>query len=305
MTENTVFGDRPSPLREERRREVRLRRSNLLASPYERSISYKIATERAELEAAFQLVWRSYVEVGLQADDGVGIRFTKHHLLPSTKVLIAVHRPELAKESPNYLKVRDPGEIVGTLTIILDSPMGLPMEEVCAVGVQELRDEGRRPAEVVALAVRPEFRKYNVMMYLYKLMFQYIHMKGVTDVTCSVTKRHISFYRSMLLFEPMGELRAYSSANGLEVQCHRLDVLEAEKHAQDVYHCRDFDADLYVFFFTDNKSVGRPLGEGTPWSADRIEYFLSRRPDLRAQLDDPTKRMLRDEYEKANAVFPL
>lgn len=289
----------------ERRREIRLRRTHLLADEAESAVTYKIATAQAELERSFELVWDAYVKVGLQAADTDPIRFTKYHLLPTTKVFIAVHRPELLKAQPDYEQLKAPGDIVGTLTLVGDSPLGLPMEEVCGQSVRQLRDAGGNPAEVIGLAVNPGYRNYNIMMYLYKLMFSYAGLNQVSDITCSVTKRHIPFYRSMLLFEPMGELRAYSAANGLEVQCHRLNIERSRSLAAEVYHDRHFDADLYTFFFTDNIEWGRRAGTGQAWDEQLLRYFLTQRTRFLDTLDDATLVALRQIYAAHNVVFPF
>lgn len=289
---------------QEKRREIRLRRSNLLENPAEAAVTYKIASSREELEKSFHLVWDSYVKVGLQAPDTPPIRFTKYHLLPTTKVFVAIYRGELDKENPDYEKLKQPGEIVGTLTLVGDSTFGLPMEEVCSASVNSIRRGGGVPAEVISLAVNPEYRSHNVMMYLYKLMFEYARLNGVTDITCSVTKRHIRFYQTMLLFEPMGDLQAYGPANGLEVQCHRLNIEQGRQVAEEVYHSQHFDADLYTFFFTENKEFGRVAGEGQPMDETTLRYFLEERSNMRGSLSRSDLAKLRKAYAARGLHFP-
>lgn len=291
--------------REERRREIRLRRGQLIDEQDRCSISYKFAQETYELESSFELVWKSYVKVGLQADDGQILRITKYHLLPTTKILVAIHHPELDKKNPDYEKLKEPGLVVGTLSLVLDSPLGLPMEEICGEEIAELRDDSRILAEIIALAVDPDFRKDNLMMYLYKLLFQYARYKGVTDLACSVTKKHLQFYRRMLLFSPLGKIKKYSAANQLETQCHVLNLQHAEHEAQEIYHSRHFDADLYSFFFSENQSVGRSFGEGSPWTREQLNYFIAQRTHLVDSLNEETKEILRQEYAKVNCVFPF
>lgn len=288
----------------ERRREIRLRRSRLLDSPGDIEFTYKIVSSRAELEQTFGLVWESYVKVGLQDRDTPPLRFTKYHLMPTTKVFAAIHRQEIGKPAPDYEKLKQPGKIVGTLTLVLDSAMGLPMDEVCKDSVDRIRNGGGLPAEVIALAVNPEFRSHNIMMYLYKLMFEYARLSNITDITCSVTKRHIRFYQSMLLFEPMGDLRVYDAANGSEVQCHRLNIDEGRKKAEDVYNSQHFDADLYTFFFTENKEFGRAAGEGVPMSEATLTHFLEKKTRMRDSLSERDLRNLRAAYAARNLTFP-
>lgn len=291
--------------RKERRREVRLRRSELSHDFTAGAATYKIAISQAELEESFHLVWQSYVDAGLQPADSDPIRFTKYHLAPDTKVFVAKYHPELREQAPDYSKLEEPGRIVGTLTMVPDSPMGLPLEEVCGPQIDELREEGGRLVEIIALAVDPAFRNRNLMMQLYKMMVDYVCLEGYTDITCSVTKRHIRFYQSLLLFEPVGDLYPYSAANGMEVQCHRINIERGRQVAKEVYHDRHFDADLYTFFFTDNPEVNRPAGKGEPWDESMLRYFLSERTRFIDKLDEPTLAILRQLYAERGRYFPF
>lgn len=290
--------------RGERRREIRLRRSRILKNDCEGAVTYKIAQTREELEAAFGLVYDAYVGVGLQEESGTDIRFTKHHLLPTTKVFLAMLRPELLKSEPDYASVDGTAEVIGTLTLVMDGALGLPMEEVCGADIALLRSEDRNVAEVISLAIKPEYRRYNITLRLFKLMFDYVRQKGVSDICASVTQRHINFYQNILLFSPMGELLPYSNANELEVQCHRLDVAEAGKQAMEVYSPLDFDCDLYTFFFTENPEVKREKGEGGPLSEADLVYFLSERSQMIRCLSTEDLGLLRDEFRQQGAHFP-
>lgn len=219
---------------EERRREVRLsltssEDAHAQEQPRARAVTYKIADEQQSLEEAFTLVWDNYVDAGLQEDTHQGIRFTKYHLLPDTRVFVANYHEALEEQRPD--KFDGKGKIVGTVTLVIDSPMGLPMEEFCGAEIAKLRSEGRRMAEVIAFSLNPKYTKYKVFLHMFKFLFQFAQMKGVTDLCCSVTERHIKFYRKVCLFEPLGELKPYSAAYKLKVQGHILNIKEAAKKA--------------------------------------------------------------------------
>ncbi len=275
-----------------------------LSSVKAQAVRYKIAQETPELERAFELVWRRYVDVGLQRKDDACIRFTKYHLLPTTKVLIATYYPGLDVENPDYSAAAKSGIVVGTLSIIIDSLLGLPIEELCQAEIEQLRDQGHRIAEIVALAIDPDFRDY-IVMHLYRMMFSYVIGKGVTDVVCSVVEKHHKFYRNVLLFEPLGEAREYGPANNEITQGHILNIESAEKKAKEVYSAIDFDADLHTFFFKDTSSENRPAGEGAPWTDEQLRYFLVERTGMLDGLDEKTKILLREEYKKAGLLFPF
>lgn len=288
----------------ERRREVRLRRSNLIGAMDSPAIAFKVAQTQEELESAYKLVWEAYVSTGLQHDSGAGIRFTKYHLLPTTRVLIATYNSEMEKEHKDrdYTNIHEKTVVIGTLSIVEDSPLGLPMEEICGSNVMELRANGHKLVEIIALAINPEYRKHNIAMYLYKLMFEFVRHKDTTDVACSVTKKHLSFYRRMLLFKTLGEIKKYSAANKLETQCHILNIQEAETAAEAIYNADHFDANLFTFFFTDTPEANRLKGEGEPLTEELLRYFLTK--DI-LHLDDQTKLILREEYKKTTSTFPL
>lgn len=285
----------------ERRKEVRIAKDGTEGIQSSRAVTYKIAIKKQEYEDAFTLVWNNYVGVGLQEDNHTGIRFTKYHLLPDTKVFIANFHEELAAQRPDLFKGE--GKVVGTISLVLDGPMGLPMEEFCGEEIAKLRSEGRKLAEVVALALDPEYTKYKVFLHLFKLLFQFALMKGVTDLCCSVTERHISFYRKVCLFEPIGELRPYSAAYKLKVQGHRLNMEEVNKKAQAFYAGREFDADLHRFFFTEN--YNRAKGEGKPLSEESLKYFVSEKTHFIDTLEEKDLSLLRSSYQDIGAAFPF
>ncbi|WP_413284619.1 N-acyl amino acid synthase FeeM domain-containing protein [Vibrio sp. MA40-2] len=285
----------------ERRKDVRISKDSTKDKPEVRAVTYKIAVEKQELEKAFSLVWENYVETGLQQNDNLGLRFTKYHLLPDTRVFIANFHEELADQKPE--KYTGKGICVGTVTLVMDGPMGLPMEEFCGEAIDKMRKEGRKVAEVVAFAVDPKYTKHKIFLHMFKLLFQFAAMKGVTDICCSVTERHIRFYRRVCLFEPIGELTPYSAAYKHRVQGHRLDISQAKKKAEEFYGGREFDADLFRFFF--GETYNRQKGEGKPLSEENIEYFANKKTKFIETLEGQELDVLRSEYNKVGMSFPF
>ncbi|MEW5771040.1 MAG: hypothetical protein AB1831_11845 [Pseudomonadota bacterium] len=286
----------------DQRRELRLRKTRaLLNNPFDLAVNYSIARERGAYEDAFHLVYQAYVEVGLQAENPAQMRFTKYHLVPSTKVFVAVFRPELTKQEIDRTHVNDDKRVVGTLTLVLDSSLGLPVEQVCAPEIQAMRDRGARLAEVIALAIDPAFRRYNVMMYLYKIMFEYARLKGVTDICCAVTKRHIEFYRDILLFRPLGQLLPYEAGNGLEVQGHVLNIEHAYGDSKATYSTEGFDANVHDFFFAGE--IDRHMNEGSPWDETMARYFLEEKTRFVDTLRAEDLEKIRGEYARHGLKF--
>ncbi len=287
---------------QDQRREIRLRKTRaLLNNPLDLAVNYSIAGERDLIEEAFHLVYQAYTEVGLQAENDARIRFTKYHIIPTTKVFVAVFRPELTKPDFERQHVNEGKRVVGTLTLVLDSELGIPVEQVCGPEIQQMRDKGARMAEVIALAIDPQFRRHNVMMYLYRIMFEYARLSGVTDICCAVTRRHIEFYRDILLFRPLGELLPYSAGNGLEVQGHVLNIEHAFDDSKATYTTENFDANVHDFFFA--SGVDHQINEGTPWDEAMARYFLTEKTRFLDTLGADDLAAIRAEYSKHNLDF--
>ncbi|VAW67361.1 hypothetical protein MNBD_GAMMA09-2627 [hydrothermal vent metagenome] len=275
----------------EKRRSVRIRRSRLLKETS--NIEYKIATTTDELEQAFELVTQQYFNVGLHKNNN-DLRLTKYHLLPDTKIFIAIKKHEDMKET-----------VIGTITMVVDKSMGLPMDELYNDQLNRMRTAGLQLSELISLSVAPQAsaQQNNIVVYLFKICMQYAHMTNVHDILCSVTEKHIKFYRELLLFTPLGELLPYSFANDQLIQGHRLNLQQGNEDFRKVYSGMEFDADLHRFFFTETRDFNRPKGEGTAMTPEQIRYFIEKRTRLLSSLTKKDKRILREEFTAQHKIF--
>lgn len=275
----------------EKRRSVRIRRSKLLKNT--ENIEYKIAISTEELEQAFELVTKQYISAGLHNEND-DLRLTKFHFLPSSKVFVAIQKQADYSE-----------KVVGTLTMVEDSSMGLPMDEIYPERLQRLRISNLKLAEVIGLAVSPEQSAIhnNIVMYLYKICLQFSRFTQITDLLCTVKPKHTTFYESLLLFKRIGDLVPYSYAKNMLVQGYRLNLYQANKEFEEIYSGMEFDADLHRFFFTDTKQFNRPYGKGDAMTPEQQRYFLEKRTQLLSSLSHRDKSILRDEYAEKQKIF--
>ena len=174
-------------------------------------IVYRIATSRKEREAAFRLVYRSYLEAGLGQPNRYQMRVTPYHLLPSTEVFVAVLRDET----------------VFTVSLIGDGQLGLPMETVYGQEVRQRREQGLRIGEVSCLADRrSKYRKcFPVFARLCRLTAQYAWHQGFDQLLVAVHPRHARFYQRFMDFEPMGPERSYPSVQNRPAIALSLDLV--------------------------------------------------------------------------------
>ena len=165
-------------------------------------VEVRLARTFADFDAAFRLVHDQYVRRGFVAAEPSGRRVGAHALLPSTKVLIATAD----------------GRAAGTMTVIEDSRLGLPMDMAFTRELDRLRARERRLAETSALALAPPCRRQSaaILIRLFRLAALYLTTVARADDMCFIVHpRHQGFYRSLFPFEQFPERHAYAPIKGV------------------------------------------------------------------------------------------
>ena len=163
-----------------------------------RPIEVKIASTESEWEQAFQLAASSYQARGYESPGAGHLRFTPYHALPDSLTLVAKHHEQ----------------VVATLSIVQDSTLlGLPMEDVYAEEIENLRQEGRRLFEVTTLADAGLSTREFIQTFigLIQLATQYHTSHGGDAGVIAVNPRHRQFYTRVLGFVRLGPLRSYAA----------------------------------------------------------------------------------------------
>ncbi|MBL8798292.1 MAG: hypothetical protein JNM56_30640, partial [Planctomycetia bacterium] len=175
-----------------------------------REIVVEIAGCRHHWDAAFRLVQQNYEAHGYAMPGSGTYRFTAQHALPTTAVLVA----------------REGDRILATMSLYLDSALGLPSDSIYSAELDQLRRGGRRLAEGGSLADgglrQREFMP--VFVALNRLAWQYGISQGVDTVVISTQPKHGIFYRRTMGYMPLGAPRRYSFVEGAMAQAYWLDV---------------------------------------------------------------------------------
>jgi hypothetical protein len=176
-----------------------------------RSARFGLAVTAAEREGAFRLVHDQYVARGYIRPDPTGRRAGAHHALDSTRVFVG--------------RVDD--DVVATVSLIPDSAIGLPCDDLYATELAPLRARGRRIAEVSALAIHERWRDVGLLVVrnLVQMIALYADRLAGLDTLCiAVNPRHARFYESCLRFQRFGDVKAYPAVNNAPAVALRLDL---------------------------------------------------------------------------------
>jgi len=97
------------------------------------------------------------------------------------------------------------GALVGTLGVRLDSASGLKIDQEYGDEVNELRTGSCRLMELTRLAVAEPASSKEVLSALFHTALLFGHVvRRCTHAVIEVNPRHVTFYRRMLFFKPLG-----------------------------------------------------------------------------------------------------
>ena len=119
--------------------------------------------------------------------------------------------------------------VVGTLTLGLDSPNGMVVDQLYKTEADQLREEGRNICDVTKLAIDQDIKSKDVLGALFHLSVIYgRNIHNATDFLIEVNPRHALFYQRMIGFVPLGEEKLCPRVNAPAVLL-KLDLAYADE----------------------------------------------------------------------------
>ncbi len=196
----------------------------------------KQAETQDEISQALNIVYEAYLDLGYIDPHPDRMRFNKFLALPTSVFLVA--------------KIGD--EVVGTLTIIPDSALGLPLDQ--SWDLNHLRAKGHLLGEISSLCIKKshKFRRGALLLPLCKLMFIFCRdILKVDTIVISTTKEVENFYTDILLFETdrkkHGDPNFVVKGNPSSF-CYLTFNQELYDRYKKVYGHKPFNKNLYHFF---------------------------------------------------------
>jgi hypothetical protein len=172
------------------------------------------------------------------------------------------------------------GADVGTLTVIFDSPLGLPADEIYHEELDDLRRQGRRLAEIVSLVnqignpregLEVLWRLFQLSSILYALIMNY------NDCVITVHPHHQHFYEKILLFQQIGSLKACPKVSDAPAVLLNLTLDKVINGFHGVYGKRG--QEFYQSMFNEESKILQDsiIRQRQPLSyRDFHRYFLNR-----------------------------
>ncbi len=248
-----------------------------------------VAADLATRRAAYRLVYQLYLEKEYAQPHPARMWLSIYDALPETSTLVVKRR----------------GEVVAALTVICDSPMGLPADRIYGQELDAMRRAGRRPAEIVSLGVSPRAgRGSEILVKLFD--FVYIlarQIRGATDFINTVNPRHSKFYMRSLRFRVAGPEREYDKVGGAPAVLLRLDLdvadaLHRQAHRPGAAR-QEKSRTLYKMFHGPEETqrmTGTLRRSLRPMSEREIRYFFMQKTRLLAKAPAAQRYHVEDCY---------
>jgi hypothetical protein len=248
-----------------------------------KSVEYRVARTRAELESVYRIVYTEYLKQGYIHPNDVEMHYSLHNLLPSTTTFVA-----LADD-----------QVITTATVIPDSPLGIPMDELYKKEVDTLR--GQKICEISMLtnssalfsgqaSMMLNAKKMFLVFYLFKHMLDYIREYLHLDYICiAINPKHKTTYES-LFFKDLGGLKNYDKVNGAPAVAKALNVHTVEQEC-----AKSRKNNTYKLFFS-GKTDPERFADKIALSLEDIEYFYLQKKNILDHVTDQQMAYLEKCY---------
>ena len=150
-------------------------------------------------------------------------------------------------------------KVIGTLTLGLDSPNPLLVEDLYKTEIDGLREHGHKVCELTKLAVDQIHGSKRILASLFHIAYIYGRvLQGHSDVVIEVNPRHVAFYKRMLGFNQLGPERMCSRVNAPAVLL-RLELDYVDQQIALLGGKSDAASgvrSLYPYFFNKGDEIG-------------------------------------------------
>lgn len=118
------------------------------------------------------------------------------------------YRADRLAENPHYvtLLAYSNEELIGTMTLGVDSESGLSVDQTYRTEVNALRRQGRRVSEITKLAAENTTSSKRILAALIHITFiyaRYVHER--TDFLIEINPKHANYYEKRLGFRRLGK----------------------------------------------------------------------------------------------------
>ncbi len=163
-------------------------------------------------------------------------------------------------------------EVIGALSFIEDSPIGIPIDFAFPDQTALLRQLKVKFAEAGTFAITPEYQHYGIVMLLFKAVFLYSYLyRNIESLLITVNPRSVRFYKKLFDFVQVGDAKVNPRLNNEKSLLLKVNAAEAVKsiNNNDIFNAIDKNLKIDYRLSWRNNTNAMPGSE----SFDDINYL--------------------------------
>ncbi len=201
-----------------------------------RDVRIHLAESQEDVRAALRLVRGAYSSMGKIAPGVAELHVTKHNALPSTLIIVA----------------KRGDRVVGTTSLVRDSPLGLPLDFMPGSKLDEMRTRGLSLCESTDPVCTEEFRGSGLVLYLVRAMVHAALRADVDRLVTAAPPRSALIFEQLLAGERLGEPAVHPMVHDQKpLAAVQLDLRTCEGRIYErFYELAPYERTPHFLFFT-------------------------------------------------------
>lgn len=203
-----------------------------------KKIVIRIARNKDEVHRANQLIAETYVREGFWQEGEDHVATDKWLNTPHRTVILVIDKQ---KQNQN--------EIIGTVSIVKDSPDGLPADGFQPQTINRFRSNGETLAQVTSLAFKKgQSQQQKLVLFLFKYALQFVlYYTRIERLLSLCNPRHARFYSMALGFQMLGQAVYYPYAKAVG-QLSTLHLVHAHQQFTESFQSDRARSDNFYHF---------------------------------------------------------
>jgi hypothetical protein len=151
-------------------------------------------------------------------------------------------------------EARQSGQLIGTLTLTIDTGAGLLADTLYQTELNQFRQRDHRLCELSRLAFNSKNSSKKIFASLFHMAYIFARrINNIDDAFIEINPRHISFYKRMLGFKQIGDLRTCPRVNAPAVLLQlNLEYMKKQIITQ-AGQLTQNTRSIYPYFLSQNK----------------------------------------------------
>ena len=222
-------------------------------------MNYKVATTLSTVMEAWCLVYKQYLASSLIQPNEVSIFTFPQYIGNSTAVILG----------------QKMGKTLSTISAVLDSDRGIPLDRYFGSALNPLRRQGKKLIEIGLLAdVRKEQNNYSNLVELMSAVARFGVYSNHHDYVIGVHPRRAHFFSKVFGFKPLSSTASYSTLNSAPVVLLHANGKDIEtsilQTTQEIYNTKAgldfenrylFDSENFISALQFQESINQIIGK--------------------------------------------